>query len=102
MNRIKKPERGGLGQQPIIHFIIDDSAHCKHTFQGTLCNNVNDCGKIHIQRCTAGVNCTKYPRCSYLHEMDMVDSNARENFKYTMQRYNAIKNKSRNNKQVNY
>lgn len=110
MHRITPVAKGGLGQKPNINlkfagygdFIIDNDAHCEHTFMGTLCPNVKACGKIHIQRCNGGVNCPKYPKCSFLHMMDMVDDNAKEDFSYTTMKYNRIKaNSSSNvNKQV--
>ena len=77
-------------QKPNIDFVIDDSAHCSHTYEGTLCNNVRNCGKIHTQRCTKGSKCTN-KNCSFLHKVDMPTAESRNNFEKTMATYNKIK-----------
>jgi hypothetical protein len=73
-----------------IDFTIHDSGHCKHTFNGTLCYNVKDCGMIHIQRCINNLDC-KYKNCQFLHADDMSDEEAYENYMFTMDEYNKIK-----------
>lgn len=73
-----------------IDFTIHDSGHCQHTFNGTLCDNVKDCGMIHIQRCINNLDC-KYKNCQFLHADDMSDEEAYENYMYTMDEYNKIK-----------
>jgi len=80
-----------------IDFTIDESAHCEHTYNGTLCNNVRKCKKIHIQRCMVGNNCT-YKNCSYIHSFNMKDEESKVNFTNSMELYNKIKaNKKVNN-----
>ncbi len=79
-----------MGHAPGKDFVIDDEAHCKHTYQGTLCENVRACGKIHIQRCTRGDDCAS-KRCSYLHAFDMQDDEAEKTFRRTMKKYNLLK-----------
>ena len=68
------------GRAPNKDFVIDESAHCEHTFRGTLCENVRACGKIHIQRCQRGTSCA-VKKCSYLHEDDLEDDEAVKNFR---------------------
>jgi uncharacterized protein YdaU (DUF1376 family) len=79
-----------LGNKPNKDFIIDEDAHCKHTYEGTLCENVRVCGKIHVQRCTRGEDCSA-KHCSYLHSWDMRDDDADRMFRRTMRKYNALK-----------
>lgn len=79
-----------LGNKPNKDFIIDADAHCKHTYEGTLCENVRACGKIHVQRCTRGEDCSA-KNCSYLHSWDMRDDDADRMFRRTMRKYNALK-----------
>jgi hypothetical protein len=79
-----------LGNKPNKDFIIDDDAHCKHTYEGTLCENVRACGKIHVQRCTRGEDCSA-KQCSYLHSWDMRDEDGDRMFRRTMRKYNALK-----------
>ncbi len=73
-----------------VDFLIDDKAHCEHTFNGTLCPNVKKCGKIHLQRCINNLNCS-HKNCPYLHMNDMHDDVAKDNFMETMDDYNFIK-----------
>ena len=73
-----------------IDFKIHQSGHCQHTFNGTLCDNVKECGMIHIQRCINNLDC-KYKNCQFLHADDMPDEEAYENYMYTMDEYNKIK-----------
>ena len=73
-----------------VDFLIDDKAHCEHTFNGTLCPNVKRCGKIHLQRCINNLNCS-HKNCPYLHMNDMDDDAAKDNFMETMDDYNFIK-----------
>ncbi len=79
-----------LGNKPNKDFIIDEDAHCKHTYEGTLCENVRVCGKIHVQRCTRGEDCSA-KHCSYLHSWDMRDEEGDRMFRRTMRKYNALK-----------
>lgn len=79
-----------LGNKPNKDFIIDENAHCKHTYEGTLCENVRVCGKIHVQRCTRGEDCSA-KHCSYLHSWDMRDEEGDRMFRRTMRKYNALK-----------
>ncbi len=78
-----------------VDFVIHPSGHCPHTFNGTLCENVKECGMIHVQRCINNLDC-KYKNCQFLHADDMEDDEAYENYMYTMDEYNKIKK----NKQV--
>ena len=78
-------------------FTIMNEAHCEHTHNGTLCERVRACGKIHIQRCIRGDNCNN-KNCSYIHSWDMLDDDAIENFYDTMEKYNELKS----SKQVNH
>jgi hypothetical protein len=77
-----------------IDFEIDDSAHCPHSYEGTLCKNVRECGRIHIQRCIHNLNCY-HKNCPYLHETDMPTEEAKDNFAETMEHYNYIKKHKR-------
>jgi hypothetical protein len=77
-----------------IDFEIDDSAHCLHSYEGTLCKNVRECGKIHVQRCIHNLNCY-HKNCPYLHETDMPTEVAKDNFAETMEHYNYIKKHKR-------
>jgi hypothetical protein len=79
-------------KKPNIDFIIHDTAHCSHTFEGTLCKDVRRCKKIHIQRCIAGEKC-KNKICPYLHRFDMPSNEAKTSFTDTMDMYNKIKPK---------
>jgi hypothetical protein len=79
-------------KKPNVDFIIHDTAHCSHTFEGTLCKDVRRCKKIHIQRCIAGEKC-KNKNCPYLHRFDMPDNEAKKSFSDTMSLYNKIKPK---------
>jgi len=76
--------------KPGVDFKIDDSAHCEHTYKGTLCENVRVCGKIHIQRCTRGDECYN-KHCSFVHSWDMEDDEAERSFRRTMRKYNMLK-----------
>jgi hypothetical protein len=84
-------------KKPNIDFVIHDTAHCSHTFEGTLCKNVRYCKKIHIQRCISGEIC-KNKYCPYLHIFDMPDNESKISFNDSMSLYNQIKPK----KQVRY
>lgn len=77
-------------KKPNIDFIIDDSAHCGHTYEGTLCSNVRNCKKIHIQRCIKGESCVN-KNCSFIHKYDMPNDESMDNFDNTMETYNKIK-----------
>ena len=77
-------------KKPNIDFIIDISAHCDHTYKGTLCKNIKNCKKIHIQRCTKGNYCEN-KRCSYIHKYDMPDEKSQKNFDKSINTYNKIK-----------
>ena len=81
-------------KQMYVDFVINDDAHCPHSYEGTLCKNVRQCGQIHIQRCIYNTNCTK-KNCFYLHSNDMPTKEAKDNFMKTMDKYNQIKNKKR-------
>lgn len=78
-----------------VDFKIHPSAHCPHTFNGTICKNVKECGLIHIQRCVHDMDC-KHKYCQFLHGSDMPDDDAYYNYMETMELYNNIKK----NKQV--
>ena len=80
----------GEHKKPNIDFIIDMSAHCEHTYKGTLCKNIRNCNKIHIQRCIKGESCTN-KKCSYIHKFNMPDEMSQKNFEKTMVIYNKIK-----------
>lgn len=75
---------------PGIDFEIDDDAHCEHTYSGTLCKNVRQCGLIHVQRCIASDSCTN-KKCCFVHGWDMEDEDAEYNFYATMDKYNELK-----------
>ena len=79
-------------KKPNVDFIIHDTAHCSHTFEGTLCKDVRRCKKIHIQRCIVGEKC-KNKNCPYLHIFDMPDNESKKSFCETMSLYNKIKPK---------
>jgi hypothetical protein len=79
-------------KKPNIDFIIHDTAHCSHTYEGSLCKDVRRCKKIHIQRCIAGEKC-KNKNCPYLHIFDMPDNESKKSFADTMSMYNKIKPK---------
>jgi hypothetical protein len=79
-------------KKPNVDFIIHDTAHCYHTFEGTLCKDVRRCKKIHIQRCIVGEKC-KNKNCPYLHIFDMPDNESKKSFSETMSLYNKIKPK---------
>lgn len=73
-----------------VDFIIDSSAHCEHTYKGTLCNNIRSCNKIHIQRCINGESCIN-TKCSFIHKFDMLDDVSKIKFEKSMATYNKIK-----------
>jgi hypothetical protein len=73
-----------------IDFTIDPESHCEHTFNGTICNDVKECGKIHVQRCMNNLDC-KYQYCQFLHVDEMPDDEAKENYMDSMDKYNKIK-----------
>ncbi len=79
-------------KKPNLDFTIHDSAHCPHTFEGSLCKDVRRCKKIHIQRCTSGEAC-KNKKCPFLHRFDMPDVESKKLFTSTMAMYNKIKPK---------
>lgn len=78
------------GRKPNTDFVIDESAHCEHTFEGTLCPDVRNCGQIHLQRCVHGEACYKKV-CPFLHSWDMKSEDAENNFKRTTRKYNMLK-----------
>lgn len=84
-------------KKPNIDFIIDESAHCDNTYKGTLCKNIKNCTKIHIQRCIKGDEC-KNKRCSFIHKYNMPDEKSKFNFEKTMNTYNKIKPNKKVNK----
>lgn len=73
-----------------IDFIINPESHCEHTFNGTLCENVKECGKIHIQRCMHNLDC-QYKYCQFLHVNDMPNDIAKNYYMDSMDEYNKIK-----------
>jgi hypothetical protein len=73
-----------------IDFTIDPESHCEHTFNGTICDNVKECGRIHVQRCMNNLDC-KYKYCQFLHVDEMPDEEAKENYMDSMDEYNRIK-----------
>jgi hypothetical protein len=73
-----------------IDFTIDTESHCEHTFNGTICKNVKECGKIHVQRCMNNLDC-KYKYCQFLHIDEMPDDESKENYMDSMDEYNQIK-----------
>jgi len=73
-----------------IDFTIDPESHCEHTFNGTICDNVKECGKIHVQRCMNNLDC-QYKYCQFLHVDEMPDEEAKENYMDSMDEYNRIK-----------
>jgi len=77
-------------KQPSVDFTIHESAHCDHTYKGTLCPNAYSCNTIHIQRCTQGTYC-KHKVCPFLHKKDMLTTQAEINFDNTISEYNRIK-----------
>ena len=79
-------------KKPNVDFIIHDTAHCSHTFEGTLCKDVRRCKKIHIQRCIAGEKC-KNKSCPFLHKFDMPSNESKQSFNDSMELYNKIKPK---------
>lgn len=85
---------------------IYPEAHCFHTYNGTLCENVIQCDKIHIQRCfkeidhfkngklIKAINCpNKYKNCKYIHKYNLKTEKAKENFDNTMEEYKKKKYK---------
>jgi hypothetical protein len=81
---------------PKKEYYINPNAHCFHTYQGTLCNDIKKCKKIHIQRCMNGSTCNK-KKCTYIHSFNMPDNKSKNNFINTMEKYNQIKSKKRVN-----
>ena len=73
-----------------IDFIIDQNSHCEHTYNGTICEDVKECGKIHVQRCINNLDC-QYKYCQFLHVDEMPDDEAKKNYMDTMNKYNRIK-----------
>lgn len=85
---------------------IHPDAHCNHTYNGTLCENVLECKKIHIQRCLIEIDhysngafveareCTnKNKSCSFVHRSDLESDEAKDNFDNTMDDYKRKKYK---------
>jgi len=85
---------------------IQPEAHCHHTYDGTLCENVLNCHHIHIQRCLNEIEhynngnlikakeCpNKKKSCSFLHQSDLPDDESKENFDNTMNEYKKKKSK---------
>lgn len=83
-----------MRNSPKKEYIINDDAHCSHTFNGTLCPDVKKCKKIHIQRCINGNSCNK-KKCTYIHAFNMPNKESETNFIDTMNQYNIIKSKKR-------
>lgn len=80
-----------------FYHILPD-IHCEHTYNGTLCENVMDCDKIHIQRCKIEIfdnkECEKKGKsCSFIHQSDLSTDEAKQNFKDTMEEYKKKKYK---------
>jgi hypothetical protein len=76
-------------------FLIDSNSICEHTYEGTLCPNVRQCGKIHIKRCLYQDKCVNIKHCTYIHSKDMKSECAKTNYYNTMKKYleiNAKKN----------
>jgi hypothetical protein len=73
-----------------VDYTIDPDSHCEHTFNGTVCRDVKECGKIHVQRCINNLDC-KYKFCQFLHADEMADQEAMDNYMDTMPEYNRIK-----------
>ena len=73
-----------------VDYTIDPDSHCDHTFNGTVCKDVKECGKIHVQRCINNLDC-KYKSCQFLHSDEMPDQEAVANYMETMPEYNRIK-----------
>ena len=73
-----------------VDFTIDPDSHCEHTFNGKICDNVKECGKIHVQRCMNNLDC-QYKYCQFLHVDEMPDEEAKENYMDSMNEYNKIK-----------
>jgi hypothetical protein len=82
-------------KKPNVDFMIHKSAHCFHTYNGTICYNVKKCKKIHIQRCIYNNKCNN-KKCTFIHEKNMLNNEAKLNFKNTINEYNKIKQ----NKQI--
>lgn len=85
---------------------IHPDAHCFHTYNGTLCDNVLNCDHIHIQRCLNEIDhfvngelveakeChNKKKSCSFLHKDDLKDEKEQNNFEETMDEYKKKKSK---------
>lgn len=64
-----------------IDYQIHPDAHCEKTLQGLVCNNVFNCGCVHIKRCRYERNggCVN-ERCNFLHGRDMPTIRALSNF----------------------
>lgn len=88
------------------YYHIFPEAHCPHTHDGTLCDNVVKCDKIHIQRCIyeidhykngkliRGKEClNKNKSCKFIHKSDLKSEKAKQNFENTMNEYKKKKYK---------
>lgn len=85
---------------------IHPEAHCKHTYNGTLCDNIIECDKVHIQRCfheidrfkngkfVQGKECTnKNKKCKFIHRSDLKTDEAKRNFDNSIEAYKKKKYK---------
>lgn len=85
---------------------IHPDAHCEHTYNGTLCENIINCDKVHIQRCfheidrfkngkfVRGKECTnKNKKCKFIHRSDLRTEEAKQNFDNSIEKYKKKKYK---------
>ena len=85
------------------YYHIYPDAHCNHTYNGTLCPNIIECGKIHIQRCINELphyknnifilpnKCPlKNVRCCFLHRSDLPNDIAKQSFVNTINKYRHL------------
>jgi len=89
---------------------IHPSAQCYHTYNGTLCDNVINCNKIHIQRCLNEIDhyyngqlikateCqNKNKWCSFIHKSNLQNIEAQQAFENSMDEYKKKKPKQFSN-----
>jgi hypothetical protein len=78
-----------------IDYQIAPEGHCEYTLQGKLCPNVRECGLIHIKRCQFDISndteCTRQG-CTFLHERDMPNEEAKKEYIATMNSYLSLVN----------